>query len=453
MKFFPIFSVATALIVAEPICSQNLDGDWSGKLNLGLGRNLKLTFHLSSVDSVITLDSPDQGAFGIDCNIKYIDNDSINFEAPSLLLSYEGKIKAERLQGTLIQRGVKLSMYFKKDKSKVNRPQLPKPPFPYYTEDVNIENTTGGSTLAATLCIPDSVKPRTPVVVLVSGSGLQNRDAEVFGHKTFAVIADYLARNGIASIRYDDRGFGKSTGDVTNATTADFASDALAIVKWLNKQKRFGSVGMVGHSEGGQIAYLLGAKNDGPDFIVSIAGPSIKGTKTIAYQNKIAVKRSGFSSKQADDFAEAVEKTLEYALLHPDMHEITDDILNELYPQSNDDNTTRQLSGALKKSFANVHSNKWMQYFIGYDPSVNMKNLRIPALIIYGEKDTQVPPALNSEPAQKFANKAVVKIYADLNHLMQHARTGDISEYGNIEETFSTEVLSDIVAFIEEVSK
>ncbi|MBD5200240.1 MAG: alpha/beta fold hydrolase [Bacteroidales bacterium] len=334
---------------------------------------------------------------------------------------------------------------------KSNRPQTPLPPFPYKTEEVVIKNEKGGTALAGTLIIPKNTDNSTPIVIMVSGSGQQNRDEEVFEHKPFAVIADYLARNGIASFRYDKRGVGKSTGDILNATTADFANDAEAVMNWIRENKQFGKVGILGYSEGGLIAYMLGAGNDTPDFIVSIAGPAVQGKEIIAWQNKVALKNSGFSEPDAEKFRNALTKVFEYKLKNPDSTSINQELIDEFYSDSKINPLNAKLVASLKSVMKSKADNCWMIYFLGYNPADDLKSLKIPAFIIYGEKDQQVPPELNYDLATKLAPKAKVIIYPGLNHLMQHAITGRVEEYKIIEETFAPEVLDDITSFIKSV--
>ena len=429
--------------------AQTVCGDWSGKLRVG-ERQLRLVIHASQ-DSVI-MDSPDQGSYGIVGEDVYVADDSISFRVPRIMMSYAGRRENDTISGIFQQMGMKVPLSFVRGVNKVERPQTPVPPFPYISEEVTIENEEGGAVLAGTLCIPANATVETPVAVLVSGSGLQNRDEELFEHKPFAVIADYLARNGIASLRYDDRGFGKSKGNGFNATTADFASDAQAAVDWLRSQGRFGKIGIIGHSEGGQIAYMLGAKEDGPDFIVSVAGPVVKGTKTIAYQNKVALMKSGVSQRQAEDFAAAVERMLEYKLkadFEPVPEDKAEEVVTEIYPQRNDDASTAQLAATLKNALMPKGDNTWMMCFLGYDPGVDVKKLKVPAFIIYGEKDRQVPPSLNLDLARSLTPEAKVECYPGLNHLMQHAVTGNVEEYSSITETFSPQLLKDIADFIQ----
>ncbi|MCM1138266.1 MAG: lysophospholipase [Muribaculum sp.] len=415
MSSFVIYSNPIAweegklMVASEEGAAESIDGDWTGKLNLGGGRGLKLVFHISADPELSTIDSPDQGAYGLKCQIDYLSADSVSLSIPSLMMNYKGKLVNDKLQGVFQQRGMKLPLSLEAGFGKVNRPQTPHPPFPYKEEQVKVRNAEGNSTLAGTLTIPDGCSSATPVVILVSGSGIQNRDEELFEHKPFEVIADYFARNEIATLRYDDRGCGESTGDIDSATTADFASDAKAVMDWMRSQKRFEKIGILGHSEGGLISYILAASWDSPDFIVSVAGPSVAGAKILDYQNKTILMKKGVGEADAEMQAVAARRRIEMDQ-NPKM--------------------------------------KWMQYFLKYDPADDMEKIQAPAFIAYGEKDQQVPPSINLEAAKRLVPHAEVKCYPGLNHMMQHADTGGVEEYGKIEETFSTEVLADIVSFI-----
>lgn len=408
-RFF--VSALLAIFSVYSLGAQSTDGDWSETLKLGAGRELRLVLHISVAQSSITMDSPDQNAYDLKCDVNFLSADSVSLSIPSLMMSYQGKLKADTLYGTFQQGGIKLPLDFQRGIEKRNRPQTPKAPFPYRTENVKINNEAAGVTLSGTLSIPQNFTDETPIVVFASGSGPSNRDEELFDHKPFAVIADYLARNGVASLRYDDRGVGESTGNISEATTADLATDTKAVIDWIRAQKRFGKTGIVGHSEGGIIAYMLGASENGPDFIVSIAGPSVTGAEILDFQNKNAFMKNGMAEKQAEEYAIIARQRLE---ADPSM--------------------------------------KWMHYFLKHNPAEDLKNLKIPAFIIYGEKDMQVPPSLNLEPAKCLATAATVKCYSGLNHLMQHAVSGGVEEYGIIEETFAPELLADIAIFIKSLA-
>ncbi|MDE6459699.1 MAG: alpha/beta fold hydrolase [Paramuribaculum sp.] len=444
--FVHLFSLLCSItIFAE---DSPISGSWSGKLELRNGKSLKLVFHISDEGQEVILDSPDQGVKGIPLDMKYISDDSLNCTNGAMLMSFSGKLKEGKIEGSFFQRGVTIPLTLSRGEVIVKRPQTPVLPFPYTTEEVQISNDS--VSLSGTLTIPENADKNTPVIIMITGSGLQNRDGELFEHKPFAVIADFLARQGIASLRYDDRGFGKSTGDVLNATTADFADDARMALEWIQSAGRFGKTGVLGHSEGGQIAYILGAEKS-VDYIISVAGPAIPGTQTIAYQNKNALLKSGVDEKTAADFAEAIEKGFNYKITHPEKLSVSGSLIAELYPQYKQNAFTMRLAETLRQMLEDKSTNPWMMYFLAYNPKADMTNITVPALIIYGEKDKQVPPSLNLVPAREYLPSAKIICYPELNHLMQHSETGDVEEYSTIEETISPQVLSDIATFINSI--
>ena len=400
-----LFTIALACmgITAQ---AQNITGTWSGELNAGL-QKLKLVLNLTD-DGKCTLDSPDQGAKGIPATINFVSADSINVSVEAANASYAARLQDGELKGTFTQNGFKLPLNLKPGKlAEPKRPQTPKPPYPYTTEEVTFQNQKAGATLAGTLTIPAG--GAKTVLIMVTGSGAQNRDEEVFNHKPFAVIADRLARAGIATLRYDDRATGKSDGGKNpDVTTKDFAEDALAGIEWLRQSKRFCKVGILGHSEGGTIAFMLGAQKK-VDFIVSLAGPSVKGDTLLAAQSNRILSFSGMPANMT------VEKY-------------------------------RQTVSAAKIP--------WLEWFSNYDPSDHIRQTSCPVFVLNGDYDCQVISSLCLPAFQKLlppSKKNLIKEYPGLNHLFQHCITGLPTEYGSIEETFSEEVLSDIVAWIKQL--
>lgn len=387
-----------------------MDGVWTGKLNVG-PQTLTLVLHVAheaSGNAVCSLDSPDQGAMNIPVKSDYCSADSINISLEQLGLSYQGRLKGDEIVGTFTQ-GATFPLTLKRGEETLKRPQNPVEPFPYKTEEVTFTNATDKATLAGTLSYPtDYKKGKTPVVLMVTGSGQENRDEEVFGHKPFLVIADYLARHGVASLRYDDRGFGKSTGgDVKHATTADFARDAASGIEFLRTLKYFGKVGVLGHSEGGSIAFMLGAKGK-VDFVISMAGIGVRGDTALTAQANRLLELSGQPMRLS---------TLQY-----------------------------HVNAYMKKS-------PWLNFFMDYDPSGDITKTLCPVMAINGERDVQVISSLNLIGIKGHLTenpKNFVKEYPALNHLFQHCTTGNVSEYRMIEETISPEVLEDIVRFIKQ---
>lgn len=387
-----------------------MDGVWTGKLNVG-PQTLTLVLHVAheaSGNAVYSLDSPDQGAMNIPVKSDYCSADSINISLEQLGLSYQGRLKGDEIVGTFTQ-GAAFPLTLKRGEETLKRPQNPMEPFPYKTEEVTFTNATDKATLAGTLSYPtDYKKGKTPVVLMVTGSGQENRDEEVFGHKPFLVIADYLARHGVASLRYDDRGFGKSTGgDVKHATTADFARDAASGIEFLRTLKCFSKVGVLGHSEGGSIAFMLGAKGK-VDFVISMAGIGVRGDTALTAQANRLLELSGQPMRLS---------TLQY-----------------------------HVNAYMKKS-------PWLNFFMDYDPSDDITKTLCPVMAINGERDVQVISSLNLIGIKGHLTenpKNFVKEYPALNHLFQHCTTGNVSEYRMIEETISPEVLEDIARFIKQ---
>ena len=278
------------------------NGDWSGKLDV-YGNILTLVFHLS--DENCTMDSPDQGIKDIPASLERTAT-GIKVSIPSINASYEGFFMGKTVSGTFTQHGKSFPLTLTPGVPKRNRPQTPVGPFPYKTEELSFNK--GEAVLKGTLTLPEKYDRNTPVLIMVTGSGLQNRDEEMFEHKPFAVIADALARNGFASLRYDDRGFGESKGDIIYVTTEDLKNDALAGVRLL--RERFFNVGVLGHSEGGTIALMLAAEKQ-VDFVVSLAGAAVSGKQILLEQNRLLLLKEGYSEEITKSYLTALESLFE----------------------------------------------------------------------------------------------------------------------------------------------
>ena len=389
----------------------NIEGTWHGTLKLN-AMKLSIVMHFS--DNACTLDSPDQGAKGIKGEVREITAEKVDVAFPTLNATYTGVLKDGKIEGTFTQMGYKLPLVLEEGQPVRIRPQTPQPPFPYQTEEVSFVNTEDSASLAGTLTYPVGYnsKRKVPVVIMVTGSGLQNRNEELFEHKPFLVIADFLARNGIASLRYDDRGAGLSTGDIENVTTEGFCRDAAAGIAFLRKTGHFSKIGVLGHSEGGSIAFMLAAQKK-CDFIVSMAGPGLRGDSIIVEQTNELLRQQGQPATM----------------------------------------TVRQmrLTMLLQKT------NPWYDYFVDFDPAPVIKQIKCPALLLNGDKDSQVMAAsnipviralLSDNEKHQLPDNQVIKVYPGLNHLFQHCTTGMPAEYGSIEETISEEVLHDIAEWI-----
>ncbi len=373
-------------------------GTWTGKISVG-GSELELVFHLGDE---CTLDVPGQGAKGIKASYSLPAEGALKIDIAMLRAFYEGKFADGKFTGTFHQHGLALPLSLAKgEAAKVNRPQTPVAPFPYKMEEVRFAN--GDAVLSGTLTTPETFTTNTPVVLMITGSGQQNRDEEVFEHKPFAVIADAFARNGIATLRYDDRGFAKSTGNAANATTDTLAADAAAGIRFL-RDKGFTRVGALGHSEGGTIAFLLAAEGL-TDFIVSMAGGIAKGEDILRSQLEAQLTAKGATSEQAQQYAlQAVAQS-------------------------------------------RAGGNPWMKRFLDFDPAESIKRTACPVLALNGALDIQVLSERNIPLLQTLLPTAETKIYPRLNHLFQ-TTPSSMTSYYDIEETISPEVLQDMVAWI-----
>ena len=403
-----ILAVASTLTATA---QADLIGSWTGKLDLGVAK-LTLVFHLKQADGrvKVTMDSPDQSAMGIPCTNDFLSYDSLAVSVKSINASYSGRLKDAKIVGTFKQNGMSLPLVLAKGTEELRRPQTPQPPFPYETEEVTFRNERDSATLAGTLVLPVGYNPKSkkkPVVALfITGSGQENRDEEIFDHKPFLVIADYLARHGIATLRYDDRATGASKGgDVRNATSEDFARDAAAGLEYLRSRKAFAKVGIIGHSEGGLIGFMLGAQGKA-DFLVSLAGPGVKGdTLTTSQRNRMLELYGGTGTMTVDSI----------------------------------------------RNLPEIQRVPWYKWFIDYDPAADIAATRCPVFALNGDRDWQVISSLNLTAIERLlpkSKKNVTKEYPGLNHLFQHCTTGLMNEYRQIEETIAPEVLSDIAEWI-----
>ena len=422
--------VLSWMIALAPLVMMGQVGDWSGKLDV-MGTAITLVFHVG--DEKSSLDVPEQGAKDIPVQATMTPPIGVKLSVPMINATYEGVFMGRQIRGTFTQHGQSFPLTLTAGVPMLRRPQTPQPPFPYATEEVTFTN--GDATLRGTLVLPQDYTKSTPVVVFVTGSGPQNRDEEIHEHKPFAVIADALARAGIASLRYDDRGFGESTGDVAGMTTEDLKNDALAGVKLM--RQRFHKVGVIGHSEGGTIALMLAAEKKA-DFIISLAGAVISSRETLLWQNRNFLAAAKYPDAVIDEYCKALS-----------------DVFNAVV-----DGTTQpvfdgyDLPAELKANLKGVVAQSgtpYMRYFLTLDMTDALGKITCPVLALNGTKDTQVWGERNLSALQKglpATRGNSIRAIEGVNHLFQHCQTGQPSEYRSIEETFSPEVLKDMVVWI-----
>lgn len=403
-----------------------------------------------------TLDSPDQGANGIKTQTTSFNDSTLIIQIPVIHASYKGKLNSDNtINGTFTQ-GMPLPLNLKKgEASRPKRPQEPQPPFPYRSEEVTVRNERDGINLAGTLTLPEK-GTKFPAVVMVTGSGAQNRDEEIMGHKPFFVIADYLTRNGIAVLRCDDRGTAASQGTHATATNEDFATDTEAMVNYLRSRKEINAkkIGIIGHSAGGIIAFIVAKKDLSIAFVVSLAGAGVRGDSLMLKQVELISKSQGMPDAVWQGMKPSIRNR--YAILQqtdktPEelQKELYADVTKTMSPeQLKDLNTIQQISAQISSM-----TSPWYLHFMRYDPGQDLKKLKCPVLALNGEKDIQVDAAMNLAAIQERitgnGNKNVtVKAYPNLNHLFQTCEKGTLAEYGQLEETINPEVLKDIIEWI-----
>lgn len=417
-------SIITALLfVASVMGVSAQEGAWSGELD-AQGTKFPLVFNFNADGT--TINSPSQGVNGLKAEKSFTPEGKICIAIPQINASFEGVMVMNIIFGNYIQNGFSFPLTLKR----VTRPQTPKGPFPYDTEEVKFQN--GEFTFNGTLSMPKDCTAETPVVLLVTGSSQQDRDENMFEHKPFAVIADVLARNGIASLRYDDRGYGDSTVHFLNYNTHDFKDDAAAGLSFL--RKRFQKVGIIGHSEGGTIALMLAAEGK-TDFIISLAGMVVSGKETLLWQNRVSLEVLGVPQEGIDQYINVIsnlfDKAIEGKLENIDFS-LAPDALKPLLQQS-----VKQLSMP------------YYQHILTVDVRPLLPQIKCPVLALNGKKDTQVNYQPNLEALDKgITSPHQVIAIEGLNHLFQHCTTGSPKEYHQIEETFAPEALDKVLEWM-----
>ncbi|HQP90054.1 MAG TPA: alpha/beta fold hydrolase, partial [Bacteroidales bacterium] len=391
-------------------------------------------------------------------------DDSIKINISNFAAKYHGKIlDNDSIIGNWYQSGMSLPLILYRisevDTFSFNRPQNPLPPFPYISKDVEFYNKKDKIKLAGTITIPDSIS-KHPAVVLISGSGPQDRDESLALHKPFALIADRLTKAGIVVLRYDDRGVAKSEGNFSIATTFDFADDAKAAINWLKNQPFVdkNNIGVIGHSEGGIIAFYLASKEKNLKFAIALAGVTIPCDQLIALQTKKMMQLYDMPTQITEAYYNFYLQALQ--IIKNETNDKWKNILDSLF-NANFNNLDSSLLSKynIDKSLINQltfsYNNIWLKTFINIDPSDYLKNLNCNTLALFGSKDVQVPAAENEEMFKQIAmckkKSCVVEsmTFEGLNHLFQHANTGSTEEYALIEETMSDDVLETIINWIQ----
>lgn len=446
--------VALALSLPSSLIAQEADpvGTWEGTLVIPQG-SLPILFHIKAGDDgfVGTMDSPSQNATGIPLSSVALNMDSLTIGVAMIQGEYSGVISGDSISGTWSQGPASLPLDLVRKKTSESNE------LGYNSEDLFFDNPAEGVKLAGTLTTPKGDGP-FPAVVLVSGSGPQDRDESIMGHKPFRVIADYLTNRGIAVLRYDDRGYGLSTGVFADATIESFASDARAAVDFLQTRSEIAhdNIGIIGHSEGGIVAPMIAAASDDIAFIVLLAGPAIPGSEILKLQTRLIAEVSGSSEEEIATNTAVQNKVFD--VLTSDVADSVAtskvrEILTDQFAAMSAEE--RQALGLTEESIdiqVQTLLSPWFRHFVSYDPGPTLTRVSCPVLALFAEKDLQVPATENILAMEKLVDVSgqneIIEL-AGLNHLFQTAVTGSPQEYATIEETIAPQVLDKISSWID----
>ncbi|MFT3979104.1 MAG: alpha/beta fold hydrolase [Ferruginibacter sp.] len=462
-----LFSILSFIFFSFNVFAQSdrYTGTWEGDLDAGI-QKLRLVFAISSRDNgslKFAMQSPQQSAMYMTADTAYIDAvGQLFMEMKKFGISFKGSLQDDStLSGEFVQ-GKAFPMQLKKvvkasAVEKPKRPQTPRAPFPYKSMDISFANKNNSIRFGGTLTVPDtSDGKKYPAVILITGSGAQDRDETMMGHKPFAVIADYLSRNGIAVLRVDDRGVGKTTGNPAMSTSQDFADDKEAALDYLEKNKWIDPkrIGLIGHSEGGMIAPLLAAKRKDIKAIVLLAGPGINGAELLAKQNVAIFRSNGVDAAAADAYGIMFKEMINRIIRAKDSAAAlaaatavlekwnVDPATKKLFKVDTKENRTTFAGEMVDELYS-----PWFKYFLAYEPAPALKKLSCNVLALNGSRDIQVLPQPNLAGIENALKKSRSKSYEvkevpGLNHLFQACNACTLDEYAKLEESFSPQVLS-----------
>lgn len=459
-------TIAAATILPQ---QQSIDGAWNGSLTVG-PQTLRITVRFTTGETGLraTIDIPQQGATGVQLqNVSY-DDSRVYMELPAGpgLAVFDGQQVGDSIGGAFTQAGLSGTFFLKRSSQAAAMAEQPPEPLPYAEEEVTFHNAA--ITLAGTLTLPESGAPH-PAVVMITGSGPQNRDEELFGFKPFHMIADHLTRNGVAVLRYDDRGVGGSTGSVSEATTEDFARDVLAAVDFLKNRSDIDPerIGLIGHSEGGIVAPLAASMSDEVAFMVLVAGTAVSGAEILMEQGALIMRANGATEADIDRQIAFQKRTFEAIRSGDGWDELAADLEMQLRESIAEMPDSQRNVITDVDTFINTQlqaqltalQTPWFGYFLDYDPAATLRTIDTPILALFGELDLQVPPAQNRGPleqALRYGNHPdyTVRVLPRANHLFITATTGSPTEYATLEKVFVPEFLPLITEWIlERVSR
>ena len=440
--------------------AQDITGDWHGFLK---EFQLRIVYHITETKTgfTSTMDSPDQGANGIPVTETLFENSVLTMTATNIGATFKGTLTDGIIDGNFAQGGMMIPLKLTRDaqeKPTINRPQEPMEPYPYYSEEVSFRNEEVDITLAGTLTLPEK-EGKFPVVILITGSGPQDRNEELVGHKPFLVLADHLTRNGIAVLRYDDRGFGQSTGNFESATSADFATDVVSAIAYVKTRKEIelSKIGLVGHSEGGLIAPMVASTSNDVNFIVLLAGPGLRGDRLILKQQELIARAAAAPEEDIRLTKDLNTQVFKMILDSGELDTLRSDLIDFMNKAYHNEAKSLVPEGMTVENFissqVNVLATPWLVYFVKHDPVPFLEQVDCAVLAMNGAQDLQVPAKENldliAQALKRNGNEKGTFIeLPGLNHLFQESATGSPSEYSTLEQTFAPLALESISKWI-----
>jgi pimeloyl-ACP methyl ester carboxylesterase len=449
------------LFVSWNIFSQDIAGDWYGDLNIdGVSLQVIFTINKNGKNYSAAISVPMQGAERIPMSSASFENNTLVLSMQNPPISFEGRMEGNIIKGQFKQGGRALPLQLTQDKTvrrEIRKPQEPVAPYPYFEEEVKFYNKYAKINLSGTLTLPKK-EGKFPVVILVSGSGPQNRNQEIMGHKPFWVLADYLTKKGIGVLRYDDRGIGASQGNFNAATSVDFSYDAEAALDYLKSRKEIDDkkIGLMGHSEGGLIVPMVAIRRSDVRGVVLLAAPAVRGDMLLLAQQEKLGRANGTPEEALKKTMAINREIFDLVIQHQDSSELKLKLANYLSEVYDKLRVEERPQGISKNDFIKIQAfqiaSPWMKFYLKYDPAIALSKLRCPVLAANGELDLQVPAAQNLDEITRLLqiggnSQTQILRYPGLNHLFQTCNTGSTEEYGMIEETFSPKAMEDISAW------
>lgn len=462
-----LFCIGLLCIVSATKAQSDFIGSWKGKI---AAFNLTIVINISEKDGKLSasMDSPDQNAKNIPCDQVVVNGNNISISVSVIGANFNGNLSADKktIEGKFNQGGGSFDLVVGKGElaAPKEKPQTPIPPFSYRSEDVEYDNTEKTVHLAGTLTYPSSGS-NFPAAILITGSGQQDRDENLFGHKPFAVIADKLTKLGFAVLRVDDRGVGKSTGEVEKATSADFVKDVITSLEYLKSRQEIDNnkIGLIGHSEGGLIASIAAAERKDINFMILLAGPGINGAELLAEQAEQILLKNGVSKDAVAAYTPLYKKMIQISVQETDSLSIAMKAYKAMADwkkntplayQKEIGLDSKEGSDAIMKNLVSGFSAPWMKYFLKSEPSIFIEQVSAKVLALNGEKDIQVIAHSNTDGIRKALQKSKspsyeVKILPGLNHLFQKCKQCSVNEYATLEETFSEDALAEMAQWLQ----